>query len=187
MNGFERWFCGTSLWRNITRKRLLPWLIAETDLGDHVLELGAGPGATTQELAKLVPRVTAIEYDHAFAASLANRRQSNGVCVVRGDATSLPFPAHTFSSVAAVLVLHHLPSRQAQESAFREIARVLRPGGVLLGFEIQDSWVHRVGHIRSTFVPLTSTDLPSRLQHAGFVQCEIRRGNGGFRFKAIRG
>ena len=73
MNAFENWFCGTSLWRSITERRILPWMVKGYALGDDVLELGAGLGATTEELRRRAKRVTSLEYDHNFAARLGAR------------------------------------------------------------------------------------------------------------------
>ena len=145
MNRFENWFCASSIWRSMTRKHLLPWLLSGTELGEHVLEIGAGPGAATEELRKRAGRVTSIEYSHAFARSLAQRSQTTNGAVLQGDASALPFPEKTFSAAIAVLVLHHLKSQELQERAFAEIFRVLRPGGVFLAVEIQDGWLQRIG------------------------------------------
>jgi SAM-dependent methyltransferase len=132
MNRFETWFCGSPFWRYVTRQRLLPWIMQGSDLGDHVLELGAGPGAATEELVRLASHVTSLEFDHAFAAKLGARVAGSNVTVVQGDATSLPFAGGTFSSAIAILMLHHLRSNELQDRAFTEIARVLQPGGVFL-------------------------------------------------------
>ena len=67
LNALENWFCSTGFWQRITRDHLLPWVVAGTALGDHVLELGAGPGAGTAALQRLAPRVTSLEWSHAFA------------------------------------------------------------------------------------------------------------------------
>src|ERR1700756_3950246 len=109
MNRFENWFCGSSLWRFVTERKLLPWIVGGYPLGDHVLEVGAGPGATTDELLRRATRVTCLEYDPAYVARLSEKHKDNSrVTVVQGDAAKLPFPDHSFSSVVAVLVLHHL-------------------------------------------------------------------------------
>ncbi len=76
MNKFENWFCGSSLWRFVTERKLLPWILSGYALGDHVLEVGAGPGATTQELLRRAGRVTSLEYDPAFVAKLAERHKA---------------------------------------------------------------------------------------------------------------
>jgi SAM-dependent methyltransferase len=190
MNAFENWFCASSLWGYVTRRKLLPWIVEGAELGEHVLELGAGSGAATQELRRLSGRVTSLEYSHDFAARLQARHGSNGfrtgIDVVRGDAAALPFADGTFSAAIAVLMLHHLRSTELQNQAFAEIFRVLRPGGVFLAFEIEDGYMHRVVHLRSTFVPLHPASAFARLESAGFshVNVDIRRGS--FRLRALR-
>jgi len=186
MNRFENWFCASSFWRYATRRRLLPWILAGSELGDHVLEIGAGPGAATEELRRRATRVTSLEYDHGFAASLARREQSNKGAVLQGDAAELPFPDKTFSSAIAVLVLHHLRSPELQDCAFAEIFRVLRPEGAFLALEIQDGWLQRFGHIRSTFVPVIPATLPARLMTVGFAQVTLDFRRGAFRVRALR-
>ena len=187
MNSFENWFCASSFWRNMTRKQLLPWLLNGTELGDHVLEIGAGPGAATEELRKLAGLVTSLEYSHAFALGIAKRSLCGNGTVVQGDASTLPFPAKTFSAAIAILMLHHLKSQALQERASAEILRVLRPGGVFLAVEIQDSWLNRIGHIRSTFVPIAASSVPERLGAAGFsnISTSFFRGSA-YRLRALR-
>ena len=131
-------------------------------------------------------RVTSLEYDHAFAAKLGARVSGARVTVIQGDAATLPFSDGAFSSAIAILMLHHLRSGDLQDRAFAEIARVLRPGGVFLAFEIQDSWLHRVGHIQSTFVPVTPASAFARLITAGFSKVTVGFQRGGFRIRALR-
>lgn len=186
MNRFETWFCGSSYWRWVTRRQLLPWMLQGSELGDHVLELGAGPGAATQELALRTAHVTSLEYDHASAAKLGARVNGSNAAVIQGDAATLPFADATFSSAIAILMLHHLPSGASQDRAFPEIRRVLRPGGVFLAFEIQDGWLHRVGHVRSTFVPVSPASVVARLMAAGFSKVTVDFRSGGFRIRTLR-
>lgn len=186
MNAYETWFCGSRLWRWITRRQLLPWILQGSELGEHVLELGAGPGAATPELALRSPRVTSLEYDHAFAAKLGTRVNGSNVSVIQADAAILPFADATFSSAIAILMLHHLRSPELQNRALAEIARVLRPGGVFLAFEIPDGWLHRVGHIRSTFVPVAPASVFARLMAAGFYKVTVDFRGGGFRIRTLR-
>jgi len=186
MNRCETWFCGSPYWRWITRRKLLPWILQGSHLGDHLLELGAGPGVATQELALRASRVTSLEYDHPFAAKLGAQLNGSNTVVIRGDAATLPFADASFSSAVAILVLHHLRSGELQDRAFTEICRVLRPGGVFLAFEIQDNWLHRVGHIRSTFVPVAPASLFARLMAAGFSKVTVDIRSGGFRVRTLR-
>jgi SAM-dependent methyltransferase len=186
MNTLENWFCSSRAWQYVTQQKLLPWLLADFQLGEHVLEVGAGPGAATPELHRLAPRVTSLEYSHAFAVGLARRNGKARAATVQGDAALLPFAGSTFSSAIAILVLHHLRSSELQDRAFAEIHRVLRPGGQFFAFEIQDAWLNRAIHMNSTFVPVRPADLRARLTRAGFTEISLALRGGAFRFRASR-
>jgi len=161
-------------------------MVAGYQLGDNVLELGAGPGAATEELQRRASRVTSLEYDRKFAAGLGKRFSGTSVGVLRGDAASLPFLDESFSSVVAVLVLHHLRSQEQQEKAFAEIYRVLRPGGAFLAIEIADGWLHRFAHIRSTFVPIAPSAAVAHLTSLGFSKVIVDEQHAAFRLCALR-
>src|SRR5262245_57819601 len=108
MNSFEKWYCASALWRYLTQRQLIPWMLQGSVLGEHVLELGAGAGPATMELARRAPRVTSLEYDHTSALKLRARTGDSKVEVIQADATALPFADATFSSAIAILMLHHL-------------------------------------------------------------------------------
>jgi SAM-dependent methyltransferase len=186
MNRLENWFCSTAYWRRVTQKRLLPWILSGAELGDHLLEIGAGPGAATDELRRRAARVTSIEYSHSFAAGLAARQRNTNAGVLQGDAAALPFANDTFSSAVAVLVLHHLRSGELQDRALAEVCRVLRPGGFFFAFEIPDGWFQRALHRNSTFVPVRPELLPARLTVAGFSDVTVDFRRGGFQLRARR-
>jgi SAM-dependent methyltransferase len=186
MNALENWFCSTAFWRQITRARLLPWVFSDRPLGEHVLEIGAGPGAATREIRRCAARVTSLEYDARFNASLSDIERRRGDFVVQGDAAVLPFADNTFSSAVAILVLHHLNSHEQQNRAFAQIYRVLRPGGFFFAFEINDGWMHRSIHKDSTFVPVLPASVPARLSHAGFSRVTVDCRRGGFAIRAAR-
>ena len=107
---------------------LLPWVLADYQLGDDLLEVGPGPGLTTDILRRHAGHVTAAELDADLAARLAQRLAGTNVEVVTADATRLPFPDRRFSAVACLTMLHHIPSAGLQDTALAEMARVLRAG-----------------------------------------------------------
>jgi ubiquinone/menaquinone biosynthesis C-methylase UbiE len=184
MNSFENWFCASGLWRYVTERKWLPWLLEGTELGEHVLEVGAGPGAATAELARRGRRVTSLEYSHDFCVRL--HAKADAANVIQGDVSVLPFAPQTFTSAIAVLVLHHLRSSDAQDRAFAEIFRVLKPGSVFVALEIQDSWLTRLAHFHSTFVPVSTDGLNSRLRAAGFSNVTVNNRRGAIRIRAER-
>jgi len=186
MNAAEHFFCSSSLWRYLTRHQLLPWVVSGARLGDHLLEIGAGYGAATHYLSERVGRVTSLEYDSHPISQLKNQHNGDPSATLRGDASFLPFADQAFSSVIGILVLHHLKSPELQDRMFAEVFRVLRPGGVFLAFEVNNSWIHRIGHIRSTFTPLEPGSAFARLTLAGFSRVSVDFRRGGYRLNATR-
>ena len=186
MNGFEHFFCSSSLWSKVTSRHLLPWMLSGSCLGEHVLEIGAGYGAATPFLRERASQVTSLEYDSKSIARLKACHKVGLGGALRGDASQLPFAGQTFTSAVAILVLHHLKSRELQDQMFAEVLRVLRPGGHFFAFEISDSWIHRVGHIASTFTPLVPGSAIARLSNASFSTIELDSRFGGFRLRAVR-
>jgi ubiquinone/menaquinone biosynthesis C-methylase UbiE len=186
MNAFERWICGTGIWRRVTEGKVLPWIVSDGSLGERVLEVGAGTGAATGALREKAARVTSLEYDRRLVERLAERHANSGGEIVQGDATALPFAERTFSTVIAILMLHHMKSNALQDRAFAEFYRVLRPGGVFLAFEVADGWLHRAGHVWSTFVPVKTESARARLSAAGFSRIEVESQRGGYRVSARR-
>jgi ubiquinone/menaquinone biosynthesis C-methylase UbiE len=185
MNSAEQLICSSAIWRYITRRQILPWVLAGTRLGEHVLEIGAGYGAATLELKAKAARVTSLEYEHRSILRL--KAQNDGtVGAVCGDASRLPFADQTFSSTLVILVLHHLKSVELQDQMFAEAFRVLRPGGTFIAFEIPDGWFHRLGHVWSTFTPVAPGSVSGRLKAAGFCNSALDVRRGAFRFTGVR-
>jgi ubiquinone/menaquinone biosynthesis C-methylase UbiE len=143
-------------------------------LGDHVLEIGAAFGSTTVLLKDEVPRLTAVEIDPEMAAVASERVAGSAATVVNVDATDLPFDDATFSSAICIYVLHHVPTPALQDRLLSEAARVLRPGGVLLGWDSLDGEGIRAYHRDDVFVPVDETTFAGRLLAAGFAEAETR-------------
>jgi len=186
MNWFHRQVCRSGRWRRRLQRDLLPWALQGVELGDDVLELGPGPGATTDVLRGRSARLTAVEVDAGLAAALERRLAGTGVRVVHGDATALPFADGSFSSVLSFTMLHHVSSAALQDRLLAEAWRVLRPGGVFAGFDGVASWLFRLVHIRDTYVPVDPDTFGRRLEAAGFEGVVVKRGRGRFCFRAGR-
>ncbi len=169
MNEAHLQLCSSPEWARLVEDELLPWVLAGHDLGDHLLEVGAGPGLTTDVLRGRVPRVTAVELDEALATALAERLAGTNVEVVKADATSLPFPDRHFSSAACLTMLHHIPTVALQDMALAEVARVLRPGGTLVGTDGLDTPARRRLHEGDIFLPIDPLTITERLRAAGFA------------------
>jgi SAM-dependent methyltransferase len=181
-------FLASERWAQMLERDLLPWLLAGGSLGDDVLEIGAGPGLTTDLLRTLAPTVTALELDPSLAARLSDRLAGTQVEVVQADASSSPFADARFSAVACFHMLHHVPSSAQQDAVFAEVARVLRPGGAFLCADPLDIDAMRAAHREQgeTFVPLQPASLRARLQRAGFSQVELREADYQLLVRAVR-
>jgi SAM-dependent methyltransferase len=173
MNRGHRELCASERWGTHIRETLVPWTIGARDLGQSVLEVGPGPGLTTDVLRTRTRRVTAVESDPSTAAALARRMAGTNVIVVRADATDLPFRAARFSAGIAMTMLHHVPSVEAQDALLAEMCRVLRPGAWMLGVDSLDSKGFRDFHRGDVCVPVDPETLEGRLLDAGFVGVDV--------------
>jgi SAM-dependent methyltransferase len=184
MNVMHRRICSSRKWADGVRDRM-PAFLDRTPLGDDVLEIGPGFGATTRAMVDHVPSLTCVEIDPASVRRL-RAEFSPRVDVVLGDGAALPFPDGRFSAVVCFTMLHHVPSAQQQDALFAEAARVLRPGGVFAGLDSQPSLRFRFLHIGDTMVVLDPATLPGRLERAGLVGAAVTRAPGRVLFSARR-
>ena len=160
-------FLASPVWAEMLRSDLLPWLTRVADLGDCVLEVGPGPGLTTDLLRERTPVVIAIEADPHLAASLAARLSGTNVTVIHGDATKSRLESNRFSAVTCFGVIHHMPSAELQDRLFAEVHRVLRPEGMFVATDSLDLEAIRRFHVDDVFVPLDPETLDVRLRAAG--------------------
>lgn len=173
MNEEHLRFCASPEWAAIVREEILPWAVGDRDLGDDVLEVGAGPGLTTDVLRGLVTRLTAVEVDGDLARRLAERLVGSNVDVLHADGTDLPLPAGRFSAVTTFSTLHHVPSRDLQDSLLRELRRVLRPAGLLVGADGVAGAELDLFHVGDVYVPCDPAAMPERLRAAGFTDVRV--------------
>lgn len=186
MNLIHRWLCRSAGWRKQLETEIVPWVLQDVDLGSDILEVGPGPGLTTDLLRPRVKHLTAIEIDARQAAELRDRLQGSNAEVIQGDATAMPFPDGRFSSAVCFTMLHHVPSPELQDRLLREVCRVLKPGGTFAGVDSRQSLRMRLLHINDTLVPVDADQLSGRLEMAGFTDVEIEMNERRFRFRARR-
>ncbi len=188
MNRIHNLLCSSRWWARRAAHELVPWGVKGVELGDDVLEIGPGFGATTRVLAGSVDRLSVVELDPGYCRRLqAELGNGAGVSVVQGDATELPFPDGRFSAVLCFTMLHHIPTVAQQDRAFAEVARVLRPGGTFAGTDsIGNGWLFHAIHVGDTLNLVDPDGLPPRLESAGLEVREVRRGGSSFRWRATK-
>ena len=157
---------------------MMPGVVGDKELGDEVLEIGPGPGHTTDWLRARVPHLTAVEVDERLASRLSKRLEGSNVTVVHADATKMGFPDASFTGAACFTMLHHVPSADLQDRLLAEVCRVLKPGAIFTGSDSTPTFRWNLAHLFDTRVPVAPESFPGRLEAAGFVEAKVRRGDG---------
>ena len=107
--------------------------------------------------------------------------------VEEADATALSFPDARFDTVISFIMLHHVID---WERAIAEMARVLRPGGIVAGYDLVESWMSRATHRldRSPHRMASTESLRARLAELPFDEVTVHPALGGLvtRFRARR-
>jgi len=108
-------------WRRATRAALGP------TPGERILDVGAGTGVSTAELATSGAYVVGV--DLSLGMLRAGRQSRPHVTLLAGDALRLPFADASFDAVTISFALRNVADADA---ALRELARVTRPDGRLV-------------------------------------------------------
>ncbi|GAA3606457.1 class I SAM-dependent methyltransferase [Kineosporia mesophila] len=128
-----------------------------------VVDLGAGTGKLTSTLASSGHRVTAVEPDEGMLAVLAGKLPQ--VRAVQGSAEQIPLPDHSVDVVTVAQAWHWMK----QPAAALEIARVLRPGGLLAvawhNRDVTVPWVAELNQVAG--VPRWSAEINARADSTG--------------------
>lgn len=116
----ERWN------HNIHYQRLI--LRAVPPHAETALDVGCGEGMLARELARMVPRVTAIDL-HEPSLALARKADLTGsVDFLNADFLTFPFAPASFDVIASIAALHHMDEAVALD----RMRALLRPGGRLI-------------------------------------------------------
>ena len=124
--------------------------------GARLLEIGCGNGALWRENLARVPAAWAVTLTDLSLGMLdeASRGLGAGAArfrFARADAQALPFPDNALDAVVANHMLYHVPDRPR---AYREIVRVLKPGGALFAATNGDGHVIEIRRLIERHVPL---------------------------------
>ena len=173
MNKAHLDYCSSDEWAEALKRWILPGALTGVDLGDNVLEVGPGPGRTTDLLREMAPQLTAVEVDAGLAEALAARMAGTNVVVVNADATAMPLPDGRFSAAVSFIMLHHVPTADQQDQLLREVRRVLRPGGIFAGVDSLDTPEFRAMHEDDICNPVDPATFAGRLERAGFTSVAV--------------
>jgi SAM-dependent methyltransferase len=103
--------------------------LAQVKPGERVLDVCAGPGSLVVQAASLVGEVQAIDFSADMLQQLSARVKEHGLSNVsarEGDGQALPYADAGFDAAFSMFGLIFFPDRAR---GFRELLRVLRPGG----------------------------------------------------------
>jgi SAM-dependent methyltransferase len=161
----EHWWYRNA--RALMSAALGPWLGRD----QLILDAGCGPGGNAEWLARH-GRVVGIDLAPEALELVRARRRS--IVAVRGSVEALPFPRGRFDVVIAVTVMYTVPDDSA---ALRELARVLRPGGVVVVLEpafpalrrAHDSTVHGRRRYRRTELAALATSAGLRVERSTYA------------------
>lgn len=168
-------FCGSEDWRVLVVEQILPVALKGVELGPDALEIGPGPGFSTDVLHTMTDNLTAVEIDPGLAEALRDRMADLNVDVVLGDATDLPFPDDRFTGAASFHMLHHIPTKEDQDQVFAELARVLKPGSMLVAADSGFRADTVAFHEDDIYNPIEPDDMEVRLANVGFTDIKVRQ------------
>jgi SAM-dependent methyltransferase len=113
-----------------TMDRTITLLSSELRDRGRALEVGVGTGLLALRLHEVGIPVSGLDLSAPMLAKLVQKAGgAPPFPLVRGDATTMPFADRAFGAVYLRWVLHLIPDWRA---ALAEMARVVRPGGVLV-------------------------------------------------------
>lgn len=132
--------------RDLARRRYkaekIKWLIQDYARspvdGGVCLDVGCSAGTMTVVIASLFGRTLGLEYDEAALMAVEPEIRQR-VDFLRGDAMLMPLPDNSVDAVICAQVYEHVPD---DVQLFREIYRVLKPGGLL--FFSGPNWLYPI-------------------------------------------
>ncbi|MBU4231287.1 MAG: class I SAM-dependent methyltransferase [Desulfobacterales bacterium] len=162
--------------RVMIQRRIIKWIKGVTRIGSQarILEIGCGRGAGACLIQEEFHPATLHAFDLdqrmiRMAGRYLKAESKDKICLYVGDASTLPYRDGVLDAVFGFGVLHHLPDWRA---GVREIARVLKPGGIYFLEEFYPQFYQNFLARRLFLHPehdrFYSHDLQAALAEAGF-------------------
>ncbi len=157
--------------------------LAGVGAGDHVLDIGCGPGTAARRAARRSARVTGVDPAEPMlrlARLLTRLRPSGDLRWVRAGAESLPLPDGDVTACWSIASVHHWTDLDA---SLAEVRRVLAPGGMFVALERRSRPGAR-GNASHGWTPQQADTFASMLTAHGFAAPAVTNHDLGLR-KAV--
>lgn len=144
---------------------------AKINASSVVADVGTGTGFIAEAALATGARVIGIDSSDGMLAEARSRFSADRFDARAGDAERLPLETGEVDAVFANMVLHHA---EDPPRAIREMARVLRPGGMLVitdADEHQEEWLRTEQHDR--WLGFKRDDIERWFTHAGLVDVAV--------------
>ncbi|MGV3666581.1 MAG: ArsR/SmtB family transcription factor [Leptospira bouyouniensis] len=159
-------------WEKLQEETLHPklyrsWILQELPICENILDLGCGPGGLIPFLLNKAKHVTGVDNSSRMIENASIHFAKNpSVSLIQTPMEHLPLQANSCDAVVASMVMHHISH---PPTVLEEIARVLKPGGVLCVVDLEK---HNAEYMRDNFADLWLGFEPelfeSWLSNAGF-------------------
>jgi len=155
------------------------WTVSLLDIQpeSRLLEIGFGPGVSTQYASEkaTVGFVAGIDHSETMVQA-ARRRNADAIRAGRidlkqGDASSIPHPEESFDKVFSI---HSIYFWARPLDCLKELRRVLKPGGLLaITIEPKDKWTDLQRRQSSVMTLYSGADLAAMVTSAGFRDVRV--------------
>lgn len=144
--------------------------LAGVSEGDHVVDVGCGPGAAARVAARRGAKVTGVD-PAPVMLGFARRLTRDGDAVewVEGRAESLPVPDGAATVVWSLATVHHWPDL---DGGLAEVQRVLAPGGRFVVIE-RGAKPGATGLASHGWTKAQAERFADRCRGAGFTEVEV--------------